>query len=130
LNRAAASFSAIMLVSGVVLFSSAPHDWKDRVPARERMRTNPLPEDKATIDRGAEIYAERCASCHGVDALGKGHRPGLRTGRVREATDGELFWLLENGNLRRGMPSWSALPEPQRWQVERYVRSLPEAGGR
>jgi hypothetical protein len=31
---------------------------------------------------------------------------------------------LKNGNLAKGMPSWSALPEPTRWQVIAYVKSL------
>ncbi len=56
--------------------------------------------------------------------MGRGRRPSLRTDRVQGATDGELLWLLENGELRYGMPSWSGLPEEQRWQVERYVKSL------
>ncbi|MGA9633226.1 MAG: hypothetical protein WBQ63_17505, partial [Candidatus Acidiferrales bacterium] len=44
--------------------------------------------------------------------------------RVQDATDGELAWLLRNGNLPRGMPSWSMMPEPSRWQVIAYVKSL------
>ena len=50
---------------------------------------------------------------------------GFRWGqRVQNAKDGEIFWLLRNGNLGKGMPSWSALPEPSRWQVITYVKSL------
>jgi hypothetical protein len=48
----------------------------------------------------------------------------LRTDEVQNAADGEIFWLLRNGSLRRGMPSWSALPEPSRWQIIAYVKSL------
>jgi hypothetical protein len=40
--------------------------------------------------------------------------------------------LLKNGNLRKGMPTWAALPEPMRWQIIAYVKSLrpnsPPAG--
>jgi hypothetical protein len=56
--------------------------------------------------------------------LGRGKRPSLRSQRVQNAKDGEIFWLLRNGNLGKGMPSWSALPEPSRWQVITYVKSL------
>jgi len=28
-----------------------------------------------------------------------------------------LEWLLTNGSLRNGMPSWSRLPEQQRWRL-------------
>ena len=101
------------------------HEWRAEVPARERVRMNPFPNNPATLESGAKIYAERCAKCHGFDATGRGKRPSLRTTRVQEATDGEILWLLRNGDLRYGMPSWSGLPEEQRWQVERYIKSLP-----
>jgi mono/diheme cytochrome c family protein len=42
----------------------------------------------------------------------------------QEATEGDLHWLLVNGNPRRGMPSWSRLPDPQLWQLVTYLKSL------
>jgi mono/diheme cytochrome c family protein len=51
-------------------------------------------------------------------------RPSLRADPVRQATPGTLFWILTNGVVRRGMPVWSKLPEPQRWQLVSYVKSL------
>lgn len=101
------------------------HDWRSEVPNRERGRVNPFSGDAATVAAGANVYAEYCAKCHGTNASGHGKRPSLRTSRVQETTDGELLWLLRNGELRNGMPSWSGLPEEQRWQVEKYIRSLP-----
>ncbi len=70
------------------------------------------------------MFADHCAQCHGPDALGNGKRPSLRTSEVQNASDGELFWILRNGYLRRGMPSWSSLPEQTRWQIIAYVKSL------
>ena len=32
-------------------------------------------------------------------------------------------WLITNGVVRRGMPAWSKLPEPQRWQIIVFLRS-------
>ena len=43
---------------------------------------------------------------------------------MQDATDGEIFWLLKNGNLPKGMPTWNKLPEQTRWQVIAYVKSL------
>jgi hypothetical protein len=40
------------------------------------------------------------------------------------ASPGTLFWILTNGVVRRGMPVWSKLPEPQRWQIVTFVKSL------
>jgi len=35
-----------------------------------------------------------------------------------------LFWLITNGVARKGMPVWAKLPEAQRWQLIRYIKSL------
>ena len=118
-----ASVSAALILTSSL--SAQAQSWKSAVPQRDRMRANPLPGDAVTIAAGAKIYSERCAACHGTDATGLGDRPSLRTARVLRATDGELLWLLRNGLLRYGMPSWSGLPDEQRWQVERFLKSLP-----
>ena len=89
------------------------------------MRVNPLADDGTAAAAGAELFAAHCVSCHGETAEGRGRRPGLRTGRVHNATDGELQWLLRNGPLAHGMPAWSQLPEVQRWQLVRFLHELP-----
>ena len=124
MRKISLSVFAAMFTLGVC-GASAAHDWRSQVPDKEKARENPFPSDAATVAAGAKVYAEHCAKCHGTDASGHGRRPSLRSNRVRTATDGELFWLLRNGELRYGMPSWSALPEEQRWQAERYIKSLP-----
>jgi len=35
-----------------------------------------------------------------------------------------LFWILNNGVVRRGMPVWSKLREPERWQIVTFLQSL------
>jgi mono/diheme cytochrome c family protein len=42
----------------------------------------------------------------------------------RRATDGDLHWLLVNGNKEKGMPAWAKLGDLKIWQVVSYVRSL------
>lgn len=64
--------------------------WLLKVPPKERARANPLTADETAAAAGALIYEQRCASCHGDDAGGRGRRPSLRTERVQTATDGEL----------------------------------------
>jgi mono/diheme cytochrome c family protein len=65
-----------------------------------------------------------CAECHGANADGGKKGPSLRAEDVQQATPGALFWLLTNGVVRKGMPVWSRLPEPQRWQLVSYIKSL------
>jgi len=98
--------------------------WLKNVPEKDRARANPLSTDADAVAAGAKLFRQHCASCHGEDATGKGKKPGLRSEHVRAASEGELQWLLTNGSLKNGMPSWSRLPEPQRWQIVSYLKSL------
>ena len=114
----------VLSTSAGLAASEMQGDWLRRVPQKERMRQNPLAQDDSAPAAGAQIFATHCASCHGANAQGKSGHPSLRGTRVHDATDGELQWLLRNGSLGKGMPSWSGLPEVQRWQLIRYLRSL------
>src|SRR5262249_18174549 len=82
----------------------------------------------AAAEAGQKLFVRYCASCHGPKAEGTGNVPALTTGAAQRAADGELFWYITNGDTKNGMPSWSFLPEEQRWQVITYVKSLKNAG--
>ncbi len=115
---------AVALVSCMAL---ADGSWLKKVPSDFHSRTNPYAGDADAIAGGKKLFENNCAKCHGSDALGIGKRPSLRSTRVqKEATEGDIFWLLKNGNLGKGMPTWSAIPEPSRWQIVAYVKSLGE----
>jgi len=73
--------------------------WLKHVPEADRQRINPLAGQAKAIAAGERMFEERYAKCHGYDALGRGKRTSLRSDRVQHATDGEIFWLLKNGNL-------------------------------
>jgi len=98
-----------------------------KVPPKAAARGNPLARDPEAIGAGAKLYKQHCAECHGETGEG-GHGskkgPSLRAPEVQQASAGALFWVLTNGVVRRGMPVWSKLPEPQRWQLVSYVKSL------
>ena len=114
-----AGLSAVFLCIG-----AADGSWLQQVPDADRQRVNPYGGQADAIAAGGRVFSDHCAKCHGDDAMGRRKKPSLRSSRVQKASDGEIFWLLRNGNLRHGMPSWSALPEPTRWQVVAYVKSL------
>jgi mono/diheme cytochrome c family protein len=98
--------------------------WQTRVPQKERERSNPYEGQAPAIAAGNKLFRQNCASCHGSDARGNEKRPNLHTERIRTSTPGELEWLLKNGSMKNGMPSWSRLPEQQRWQIVSYLKSL------
>jgi len=95
-----------------------------RVPEKARGRRNPLEGDADSIPAGSKLFAQHCAECHGKSAEGGRKAPNLHAGEVQNATPGTLFWILTNGIVRRGMPVWSKLPEPERWQIVTYIKSL------
>lgn len=118
---------ALALV-GTLFAGSGDGAWLRKVPGKDRARINPFAAVPDAPVAGANIFAEHCAQCHGEEAEGKADakhpRPNLHSDRVRQAQPGELFWLLTNGSQRNGMPSWSRLPEAQRWQVITFLKSL------
>jgi len=97
-----------------------------KAPEKARKRVNPLENDPEAIAAGRLLFEDHCVECHGDKAEGGKKGPNLRAREVQNATPGTLFWLLTNGVVRKGMPVWSRLPEPQRWQLVRYLKSLGE----
>jgi mono/diheme cytochrome c family protein len=116
---------ALLISIPALLLAEADGKWLHRVPDEDHARHNPYAGHPQAAAAGKVIFAENCAKCHGADANGRRNRPSLRSERIRYATDGDLAWMLRNGNPYKGMPSWSSLPEQQRWQVIAYLRTLP-----
>lgn len=95
-----------------------------KAPEKARNKVNPLENDSDAVAAGRLIFEDHCAGCHGDNAEGGRKGPSLRAPEVQNATPGTIFWLMTNGVVRKGMPVWSRLPEPQRWQLVRYLKSL------
>jgi len=125
-----------------------------KAPKKAAGRRNPLEADSDAVAAGGKLFAMHCAECHGEMAEGGKKAPSLLADEVQRATPGTLFWLprncrvlsrnypaktssfplcpdrrpgpslLTNGVVRHGMPVWSKLPEPQRWQLVRFIKSL------
>jgi mono/diheme cytochrome c family protein len=104
----------------------------NKVPEKARIRRNPMETDPDALAAGRNLFERHCAECHGDTAEGGRKAPSLRAEVVQGSTPGAIFWILSNGVVRRGMPVWSKLPEPQRWQLVTYIKSLgvrpPEPG--
>jgi mono/diheme cytochrome c family protein len=114
-----------LIISASLLLCAAASSRLDRVPARDHTRINPLSTHSESVAAGSLVYRDHCAQCHRADAMGDGRKkPPLRSEHIRSATDGDLEWFLRQGDLAHGMPSWSSLPEAQRWQLVAYLRSI------
>ena len=98
-----------------------------KAPAEARYWKNPYEGRPGALQAGEKLFRQHCAECHGDDARGIGKAADLRSLPVQSAAPGELVWFLRNGNVAKGMPSWSGLPIERRWQIVTYLKSFPAA---
>jgi mono/diheme cytochrome c family protein len=89
-------------------------------------RANPLATRPEAAAGGRKLFLRNCAECHQPDGSGmeKKHSADFDLPVVQQQSDGTLFWKITNGNASRGMPSFSKLPELQRWQLVLFIRTL------
>ncbi len=89
-------------------------------------RPNPLASRPEAAAGGRKLFIRNCAECHGKQGAGieAKHSADLQLPVVQQQSDGTLFWKITNGNTGRGMPSFSKVPELQRWQIVLFIRTL------
>lgn len=98
----------------------------------------PLAPDKMPdLKRGAALYAENCASCHGFKGDGQGPdaaklnpKPVAFTDKVRarERSVFALAQVIDQGLDGTAMRSFSELPVQDRWNLAFYVSRFAFAG--
>src|SRR5215475_15458962 len=75
---------------------------------------------------GARAFAERCATCHGLDAAGSEQAPSLLN-YVRSHTAGEVATIVRNGVPgKTTMPAFR-LPDNELREIVAHVRSIAGA---
>ena len=105
------------------------------VPRATRTMKNPIPASPEVIAEGRAHFADHCASCHANDGSGKTEMgqglfpkaPDMAT-VSQELTDGELFYVIEQGVRFTGMPAWSIgtpAGEEASWHLVHFIRHLP-----
>ena len=104
-------------------------------PAKSLM--NPVEYSGEVMAEGRAHFADHCATCHGNDGsgdtpTGRGmwpKAPDMRLAQTQNLSDGELFWIIENGIRFTGMPAWSTGTkdgETASWHLVHFVRRLPK----
>jgi mono/diheme cytochrome c family protein len=120
---------AVVAMTAAILFMTLngfAQSFRD-APASAAEMKNPYAGDASAAAGGKKLYAQNCAQCHGNNLQGMGPAPTLLSSSVKNAKPGELFWFVTNGNLNKGMPSWSQLPKPQRWQIVTFLELKNES---
>jgi len=101
-----------------------------------RTRANPLPNNPEVLAEARAHWADHCAVCHANDGSGDtqmGKRtyppaPDMRLPATQQMTDGELFYIIQNGVRLSAMPAWgsgSGHDEQDSWKLVHFIRHLP-----
>ena len=107
------------------------------IPSNARLAQNPLLDSPEDLRDAQLHFADHCAMCHANDGggqtmIGGGlypKPPDLRLPETQNLTDGELFWIIENGVRFTGMPAFSNGGEhggmQGSWKLVHFIRHLP-----
>lgn len=95
-----------------------------KAPPSTQSLQNPFAGQPEAATAGRKLYEQHCAQCHGPDGRGLDRAADLHLPAIEDAPPGVLFWALRNGRIRKGMPSWSQLPDQQLWQIVTYLKTL------
>ena len=123
------------LATGIVLCAAA--GW---VPLRAVLEpayptsfyASPQAYAAPSVVRGAALYAENCAVCHGANGQGNGpaaaglaiHPADLIEPHLFAHSPGDMFWWISHGRAKGVMPGFSDVLQPsQRWDVINFVRA-------
>jgi mono/diheme cytochrome c family protein len=104
------------------------------IPASAKKETNPLPASPEVIADGLEHFADHCAICHANDGsgdteIGKAmypRVPDMRKPETQNLSDGELFYIIQNGVRLTGMPGWAHEDPNDNWKLVHFIRHQPK----
>ena len=124
ISRFCRLFAVTILLPAALLLAADVDTKFHNAPASAQAMKNPYQGQDAATAAGKQLYAQNCASCHGVAGKGTGNVPSLVDGKLDSVKPGEVFWFITRGDKDNGMPSWAALPVKERWRIVTYVQSM------
>jgi mono/diheme cytochrome c family protein len=107
------------------------------LPSSYSRLANPVQDSPENIQAGMEHFADHCATCHGNDGsgeslFGKGlypKPPDMRGAATQNKSDGELYYIIENGVRLSGMPAFgehAGTDDTETWRLVVFIRHLPQ----
>ena len=140
---AAAAGGAVFVYSGAynvgaswqhtqVVYSMLELAMRRSVQLRARNIETPPLDDPQRVERGASIYRDNCAQCHGAPGvapsdIGKGMQPvpGTLIAAMQRWEPREIYWLTRHGIKMSGMPAWEfRMDDAALWDVVAFVQRL------
>jgi mono/diheme cytochrome c family protein len=106
------------------------------VPKEAHSRENPVADSPQVQADARAHWADHCAACHSNNGSGDVEMgkhmyppaPDMRQPETQRLTDGELFFIIQNGIRMTGMPAWgsgSQHDQQDSWKLVRFIRHLP-----
>ena len=106
------------------------------LPSDARARRNPVPETTEVLTEARAHWADHCATCHANDGsgdtpMGKSTyppAPDMRLSTTQKMSDGELFYIIQNGVRLTAMPAWGGgdLDAQDSWKLVHFIHHLPQ----
>ena len=108
------------------------------IPRRARNLSNPVQGGPEVLAAAKAHFADHCATCHGNDGrgatlVGKGlypKAPDMTQAATQDLSDGELYYIIENGVRFTGMPGFAEQPDNDQdnetWDLVHFIRHLPK----
>ena len=108
-----------------------PSEWRDEENPWKGLDT------AENMKEAREHFADHCALCHANDGSGNTEigqnlypkPPDLRLPATQNLTDGELYYIIENGVRLTGMPAWGdphfIAQDDDSWKLVLFIRHLP-----
>jgi len=104
------------------------------IPSSAKQAKNPVPASAQAIAEGMEHFADHCAICHSNDGSGATEMgrslyprvPDMRKAATQELSDGEIFYIIENGVRLTGMPAWAHESPDDGWKLVHFIRHQPK----
>jgi mono/diheme cytochrome c family protein len=148
----AASLVFVVAVSGIILLKTNANGFSARAqpsmletvaaqtarsmafPSGAKERQNPVLSSNEVIAAGRAHWADHCAVCHSNNGSGDTEMgrhmyppaPDMRKEDTQRMSDGELFYIIENGIRLSGMPAWGGAEagEQDSWKLVHFIRHL------
>ena len=116
------------------MLARAARRWT--IPRRFRDSKNPVPFSSEVWADARAHFADHCGICHANDGSGQteiGRNlsprvPDIRLADTQNLSDGELYWIIENGVRLTGMPAWGhgRDDEADTWKLVHFIRRLKD----
>ncbi len=106
------------------------------IPRDARLASNPVPLSADVLAEARAHFADHCANCHANDGSGQTplgqtlypRAPDMRQPDTQRLSDGELYWIIENGVRLSGMAAFGEgkPDDPDTWKLVHLIRHLRE----